>query len=119
MALRDVAMELVWAALGAVNPARAVARHLRWEPPTLFVGDRPYDLTGVGRVVVIGAGKAGAGMAAAVEALLGDRIAAGNDGRLDAVLTKPITRLELQRAIAEAVARRRRLDPAVAAAGAP
>jgi hydroxypyruvate reductase len=75
--LRDVAMELIWAALGAVNPARAVVRHLRWEPPTLFVGDRPYDLTGVDRVVVIGAGKAGAGMAAAVEALLGDRIAAG------------------------------------------
>ncbi len=75
--LRDVAMELIWAALGAVNPARAVARHLRREGSTLFIGDRPYDLTGVGRVVVIGAGKAGAGMAAAVEALLGDRITAG------------------------------------------
>ncbi len=75
--LREVAMELIWAALGAVNPVRAVARHLRWEPPTLFVGDRAYDLTGVDRLLVIGAGKAGAGMAAAVEALLGDRIAAG------------------------------------------
>ncbi len=75
--LREVAMELIWAALGAVNPARAVARHLRREGPTLFVGNRPYDLSRIDRVVVIGAGKAGAGMAAAVEAFLGDRIAAG------------------------------------------
>lgn len=75
--LRDLAMELVWAALGAVNPARAVARHLRLESHTLFVGDRPYDLRRVDRIIVVGAGKAGAGMAAAVEAYLGDRIAAG------------------------------------------
>lgn len=77
LSLREVAMELVWAALGAVNPARAVARYLRREGPTLFIGDRPYDLSGIDRVIVVGAGKAGAGMAAAVEALLGDRIAAG------------------------------------------
>ncbi len=75
--LREVAMELVWAALGAVNPARAVARHLRREGQTLFVGDRPYDLGRIDRVVVIGAGKAGAGMAAAVEAFLGERVTAG------------------------------------------
>lgn len=70
-------MELVWAALGAVNPARAVARYLRREGPTLFIGDRPYDLNWIDRVVVIGAGKAGAGMAAAVEAFLGERVATG------------------------------------------
>ncbi len=70
-------MELIWAALGAVNPARAVARHLRREGPTLFIGDRPYDLSQIDRVVVVGAGKAGAGMAAAVEAFLGERVAAG------------------------------------------
>lgn len=75
--LREVAMELIWAALGAVNPVRAVARHLRWEPPTLFIGDRAYDLAGVERVVVIGAGKAGAGMAAAIEAFLSERVATG------------------------------------------
>ncbi len=70
-------MELVWAALGAVNPARAVARYLRWEGDRLRVGDRSYDLPAGRRVVVVGAGKAGAGMAAAAEAILGDRIAAG------------------------------------------
>ncbi len=75
--LREVAMELIWAALGAVNPASAVARHLRREGTTLFIGDRPYDLSQIDRVIVIGAGKAGAGMAAAVEALLGEHIATG------------------------------------------
>ncbi len=75
--LRSIATELVWAALGAVNPARAVARCLRREGEALIIGDRPYDLTALDRVVVVGAGKAGAGMAAAVEAFLGDRIAAG------------------------------------------
>ncbi len=77
MDLRAAAMELIWAALGAVNPATAVARTLRREGETLFIGDRPYDLTALDRVAVVGAGKAGAGMAAAVEAILGDRIAAG------------------------------------------
>jgi hydroxypyruvate reductase len=75
--LREVAMELIWAALGAVNPVRAVARHLRREGPTLFIGDRPYDLSQIDRVIVIGAGKAGAGMAAGVEAFLGERVATG------------------------------------------
>ena len=74
---RELAMELVWAALGTVNPARAVARHLRLEGEMLWVGDRTYDLAAVGRLLVVGAGKAGAGMAAAVEAFLGDRIAEG------------------------------------------
>ncbi|HID89243.1 MAG TPA: DUF4147 domain-containing protein [Anaerolineae bacterium] len=75
--LREQVMELIWAALGAANPMRAVARHLRWEGERLRVGDRLYDLPADRRVVVIGAGKAGAGMAAGVEAVLGDRIDAG------------------------------------------
>lgn len=77
---REIAMELVWAALGAANPARAVARHLALAGPggsLLRVGERMYDLAQVQRLVVVGAGKAGAGMAAAVEAFLGHRIAAG------------------------------------------
>ena len=85
---RELALELVGAALGAVDPAQAVARHLRVEPAgsapaVLWVDSHAYDLAAVERLLVIGAGKAGAGMAAAVEALLGARIAAGwvNVGR--------------------------------------
>ncbi len=75
--LRERVMELIWAALGAVNPMRAVARHLRWEGNRLRVGERLYDLPPGRRLVVVGAGKAAGGMAAAVEAILGDRIDAG------------------------------------------
>ena len=76
---RELVMELAWAALGAANPARAVARCLRLEAPParLWVGESACDLSAPGRVVVVGAGKAGAGMAAAVEAFLGPRIDAG------------------------------------------
>lgn len=70
-------MELVWAALGALNPARAVARCLHVDGDWLQLGEHGYDLGAVDRLLVVGAGKAGAGMAAAVEAFLGGRIAAG------------------------------------------
>lgn len=62
------------AALAAVDPAVAVRRHLWREGDSLVVGGKVYDLSRMGRVVVIGAGKAGAPMAQAVEEILGDRI---------------------------------------------
>jgi hydroxypyruvate reductase len=43
----------------------------------LRVGDSTYDLTGVDRVLVVGGGKAAAGVAEALERVLGDRIDAG------------------------------------------
>ncbi len=65
------------AALEAVDPREAVRRFVRREGETLWVNGRPYDLTKIERVVVVGAGKAGAPMAQAVEEVLGGRIAAG------------------------------------------
>ena len=62
------------AALAAVDPEEAVRRHVARKGDTLRVGNREYDLGGVGRVVVVGAGKASAFMARALEAVLGDRI---------------------------------------------
>ncbi|MCX7669781.1 MAG: DUF4147 domain-containing protein, partial [Anaerolineae bacterium] len=44
---------------------------LRVEGRTLIIGDERLDLEAVGRIAVVGAGKAGAGMAAAVEDVLG------------------------------------------------
>ena len=81
--LYETAMELVWAALGAVNPYQAVSRHLRLEKsdsvssPVLHIGSQSFDTAHVERIVVVGAGKAGAGMAAAVEGLMGDLVAEG------------------------------------------
>ena len=68
---------LIQAALGAVDPAAAVAAHLRREGDRLWVDGREYDLSEYERVLVIGAGKAGAAMTQAVERVLGDRLSEG------------------------------------------
>jgi hydroxypyruvate reductase len=78
---RIIAMDLVQAALTAVDPLAAVCRFLRLDRDggELRVGDcPPIDLRRVDRVVVVGAGKASVAMARGVESILGaDRIAAG------------------------------------------
>lgn len=74
---RAIALNLVNAALAAVEPAAALKRQLRLVGDRLQVGDRTYDLRRYRRVLVVGGGKAGAPMAQAVEAILGDRISAG------------------------------------------
>jgi hydroxypyruvate reductase len=43
----------------------------------LVVGSQRFDLAAIDRIVVVGAGKAGAGMAAALEAILGPDLVAG------------------------------------------
>lgn len=69
--------QILDAALDAVAPGRAVARHLRREGDVLVVDGLQYDLSGYDRVFVVGAGKGAAPMAAEIETLLGDRLAAG------------------------------------------
>lgn len=76
-ALRRHAASVLDAALTAVEPERAVRRFVRVKDATLRVGRRTYDLDAVRRIFVVGAGKAGAPMVAALEAILGDRITAG------------------------------------------
>ena len=71
--LKPLVDELVRAALAAVDPAAAVRRALVHEGQFLHVDERTFDLEAVERIVVVGAGKAGAPMAAAAEAGLGDR----------------------------------------------
>ncbi len=68
---------ILHAALAAVDPAIAVSRALRRTGDILHAGERRYDLADYERVLVLGAGKAGAPMAQAVEDILSDRIAAG------------------------------------------
>jgi glycerate 2-kinase len=65
------------AALGAVDPAAAVHRHLHRDGDVLRAGDQTYDLRAYERVFVVGTGKAGAPMAHAAAKLLGDRLAGG------------------------------------------
>jgi hydroxypyruvate reductase len=64
------------AALDAVRPAALLRRMVRVEGDRLRVGDRPFTLPGSG-VRVAGGGKAAAAMAAALEEILGSRVADG------------------------------------------
>jgi glycerate 2-kinase len=74
---RDLAWQIMRAALKAVDPAQAVRNALRLEGDVLHLGDTSFDLTRFRRVLIIGAGKASAPMARAAEEILGDRISAG------------------------------------------
>jgi glycerate 2-kinase len=75
--LRALACRAMAAALDAVEPAAAVERWLRRDGDILDVGGRRYRLSDFERIFVVGAGKAGAPMAAAVERVLGERLTAG------------------------------------------
>jgi hydroxypyruvate reductase len=74
---REVVIRVMQAALAAVEPGEAVRRALRRDGDRLTVGDRSFDLSAYERVIVVGAGKASAPMAAAVEDVLGEKVADG------------------------------------------
>ena len=70
-------IEMFYAALAAVDPYHAVLRFAQVRENCLCVADASYDLNTFERILVVGAGKATARMAQALEALLGERISAG------------------------------------------
>ena len=74
---RRAALEIFKAAVRASDPMEAVLRHVRVEGAALRAGRERYRLDRMGDIHVIGAGKASARMAVAVERLLGKRIASG------------------------------------------
>jgi glycerate 2-kinase len=65
------------AALVAVDPYRAVRRVMALDGETLRVGEASYCLADFTRVILVGAGKATARMALAVEEILGERVSVG------------------------------------------
>ena len=87
--LRLHAEAIYTAALAAAGPSQAVSRFVRLHDGRLEVGDQSYPLASFRRIYVIGAGKASAPMAQAIERLLGERIASGlinvKDGHLAAL----------------------------------
>lgn len=70
-------LSIMQAALDAVDPYRAVRAHMSIDAGVLRVGENAYPLDRFRRVLVIGAGKAGAPMARATEDVLGDALAGG------------------------------------------
>lgn len=75
--LRAQALRIFRAALKAADPCQAVLQHVQREGEVLIAGRQKYDLSAFRNVYVIGAGKATAQMARAVEKLLGRRITSG------------------------------------------
>lgn len=77
--LRDDALAIWHAGLTAVAADRLVHGAVQREGSLLFIADEePLDLSSIRRLAVVGAGKAGAGMAAAVEDVLGDELLAAH-----------------------------------------
>ena len=74
---QQVLREIYHAAVAAVEPRRAVLDHCRLDGDMLQVGERRIALDPDGRVIVVGAGKASAAMAQAVEEVLAERISSG------------------------------------------
>ncbi len=74
---RERLLDIFNAGLAAADPAAAVRRHLRREGDRLVCGELSLSPTELRRVFVLGAGKASAVMAGAVEDLLGDCITGG------------------------------------------
>lgn len=75
--LRRDALMLFRAALAAADPVRAVLAHLRRDGDLLIAGRRRFRLSSFRGIQVVGAGKASAKMAEAVEKILGARVAGG------------------------------------------
>lgn len=71
MRLRSDALAIWTAGVEAVRSERLMRQALCVEGHWLHAGDQTLDLRAIDRLVVIGAGKAGAGMAAVVEEILG------------------------------------------------
>lgn len=92
--VRKHALQIFRAALDAADPYAAVLRHLRFDGRTLIAGRRRYRMADFDRVQVIGAGKASAAMARAVESLLGRRITGGMVNVPDGITAK-LRRIQL------------------------
>ncbi|NOZ40362.1 MAG: DUF4147 domain-containing protein [Planctomycetes bacterium] len=72
--LRDDAQQIWWAGVRAVQPARLIPEFVSVEGQTLFIGEQEFDLHAIDRIAIVGAGKAGAGMTLALEAVLGEKL---------------------------------------------
>ena len=75
--MRKHARQIFQAGLQAVDPVEAIHRHVTLNDDVLGISDRQFNLKDYDRILVVGAGKATAPMAKAVEDLLGNHISDG------------------------------------------
>lgn len=71
MTLRDHAVAIWKAGVAAVDSTKLVESTIRRQDDILYIADESFSIHPLKRIVVVGAGKAGAGMAAGVETALG------------------------------------------------
>ncbi|MCJ7680054.1 MAG: glycerate-2-kinase family protein, partial [Candidatus Aminicenantes bacterium] len=75
--LKQDALDIFLAGVKAVHPGRTIRKHVKLVDDRIFVDDWEFPLRDGTNIYVIGAGKASAAMAAALEEILGDRIKSG------------------------------------------
>jgi len=75
--LRATVLDLAEVALAALSPSAGLRRSVARHGQDLVAGGRSYDLSAVRRLVVLGAGKASAEVAVALEQMLGPRLDGG------------------------------------------
>ncbi|QDU79575.1 Putative hydroxypyruvate reductase [Polystyrenella longa] len=96
-ALREDALAIWEAGVAAVDSARLVRGNLECTTDKLAIAGEEFSLAEVDRVIVVGTGKAGAGMAGAVEEclepILGDRLSGWVNVPADCV--RPLKRIHL------------------------
>ncbi|KTG30882.1 glycerate kinase type-2 family protein [Haloferax profundi] len=73
----ETAVDCLHAGVEAVLPERVVSESVSLDGDVLSIADSTYDLSAYDRILVVGGGKAGDGVADALEGVLGDRIDAG------------------------------------------
>jgi hydroxypyruvate reductase len=74
--LRNDALAIWRAAVDAVRSDKLVQDYVRVDGERLLIGEEEILLASIGKIAVVGAGKAGAGMAAGLEEALGPRVMA-------------------------------------------
>ncbi len=77
MTKNSTLIDIFNAALAAVDPYQAMLKYVRLEQDVLWVAGTKYELNHYNEIVVVGAGKATARMALALESILGARINSG------------------------------------------
>jgi len=74
---RKDALTIFRAGVKAVDPVHAIKTRVKLDGTRLIAGEKAYDLPDFDQVSVIGAGKASAAMARAMEEILGERLDSG------------------------------------------
>ncbi len=75
--LRRIAIKIVEHALSKADPYVAVKKLIKLHNNTLYIGEQKIDLDKIGKIYLIGAGKATFPIALALEEILSDRIEDG------------------------------------------